>query len=61
MGNTTTVQRVESEREDGTKQVQYRLVVPKGIAEARDLAGSKVEWMSKSAKSLELREVDDAN
>lgn len=46
MGNKTRVQLGENG--------QYRVTVPKGIAEAMNLDGKRVEWSVKSGKKLEV-------
>ena len=37
---------------------QYKVTVPKGIAEAMDLEGKRVEWTIKSGSALEVKIVD---
>ena len=37
---------------------QYKVTVPKGIAEAMDLEGQRIEWKIKSGEALEVRIVD---
>jgi len=50
----------EIETDDGTRtQVQYRLTVPKGVAEAQDMEGDEWEWSIKSGDRLELARDDD--
>lgn len=38
---------------------QYKATVPKGIAEAMELDGEKLEWKVKSGSTLEVTIVDD--
>lgn len=37
------------------KSGQYRVTVPKGVAEAMDLDGAEVEWITKSRNRIELQ------
>jgi hypothetical protein len=38
---------------------QYKVTVPKGVAEAMDLEGKRLEWKVKSKTSLEVAVVDE--
>lgn len=38
---------------------QYKVTIPKGIAEAMDLDGQKLDWKVKSGNSLEVKIVDE--
>lgn len=38
---------------------QYKVTVPKGIAEAMDLNGASVEWTIKSGRTIELTISDE--
>lgn len=38
---------------------QYKVTVPKGIADALDLDGKRVEWSVVSGSKLEAKIVDD--
>lgn len=37
---------------------QYKVTIPKGLAEAMDLDGETLEWKVKSSSALEVRVVD---
>lgn len=41
------------------KNGQFKTTVPKGIAEAMDLDGERIEWKIKSGSTLEVRKVDE--
>lgn len=50
----------EVETDEGSRTVvQYRMTVPKGLAEAHDMAGDDWEWSIKSGDRLELARNDD--
>lgn len=50
----------EIETDDGTRTVvQHRMTVPKGVAEALDMAGDSWDWSIKSGDRLELACNDD--
>lgn len=38
---------------------QYKVTVPKGIAEAMELDGERLNWKVKSGKTLEVSVVDE--
>ena len=38
---------------------QYKVTVPKGIAEAMQLEGKRLDWKVKSGNSLEVSVVDE--
>jgi len=38
---------------------QYKVTIPKGVAEAMGLDGKRLEWKVKSASSLEVSVVDE--
>ncbi len=38
---------------------QYKVTVPKGLAEAMDLGGKRLDWKVKSGSSLEVAIVDE--
>lgn len=38
---------------------QYKVTVPKGIAEAMDLDGKRLDWKVKSGSTLEVAVVDE--
>ena len=38
---------------------QYRVTVPKGIGEAMDLDGKRVEWTIASSQKLEMEVTDE--
>lgn len=38
---------------------QYKVTIPKGLAEAMRLDGKRLEWSIKSGKSLEVTIVDE--
>lgn len=38
---------------------QYKVTVPKGIAEAMELEGKRLDWKVKSGSSLEVTVVDE--
>lgn len=38
---------------------QYKTTVPKGLAEAMDLDGKRIEWKIKSGSTLEVTKVDE--
>ncbi|SDG13047.1 hypothetical protein SAMN04488067_11654 [Halorubrum xinjiangense] len=38
---------------------QYKVTVPKGLAEAMDLDGKRLDWKVKSGSSLEVTVVDE--
>jgi len=38
---------------------QYKVTVPKGLAEAMDLDGKRLDWKVKSGSSLEVAIVDE--
>ena len=38
---------------------QYKITVPKGIAEAMELDGERLEWKIKSGNTLEVSVVDE--
>jgi len=54
----TTSTTTNADGEDRTVE-QYRTTVPKGIAEAMDLAGARVEWNIKSGNTLEITVTDE--
>ncbi|WP_435065836.1 hypothetical protein [Halobaculum sp. EA56] len=54
----TTSTTTNADGEDQTVE-QYRTTVPKGIAEAMDLEGVRLEWSVKSGNTLELRITDE--
>lgn len=55
----TTVSKTSWEDEDGEEREQYRTTVPKGLAEAFDMAGATLEWEVDSGKTLLVRIDDD--
>lgn len=55
----TTVSETSYEDSDGREVTQYRTTVPKGLAEALGLGGTKVEWEVKSENSVLITKVDD--
>lgn len=38
---------------------QYKVTIPKGVAEAMQLDGKRLDWKVKSAKTLELTVADE--
>jgi hypothetical protein len=38
---------------------QYKVTVPKGIAEAMDMEGKRLDWSIKSGSRLEVEVVDE--
>lgn len=38
---------------------QYKVTVPKGIAEAMDLDGKRLDWKVKSGSTLEVAVIDE--
>lgn len=50
---TTKVTKTVSDNGD-REIVQYRITVPKGLAESFDLEGEELEWSVKSANTFEL-------
>lgn len=58
---STKVTKTEADRsgEDGSTRTtaQYRITVPKGIAEALAMDGDRWEWSIKSGDSAEIRRV----
>ena len=55
---TTKVTKTTSK--SGDREVtQYRLTVPKGLAESFGLEGARMEWTVKSGNTFELTRVDD--
>jgi len=38
---------------------QYKVTVPKGLAEAMDLDGKRLDWKVKSGSSLEVTVIDE--
>lgn len=38
---------------------QYKVTIPKGLAEAMDLDGKRLEWKIKSSEAFEVRIVDE--
>lgn len=38
---------------------QYKVTIPKGIGDAMDLDGKRLEWKVKSANSLEVSVTDE--
>lgn len=38
---------------------QYKVTVPKGIADAMDLDGKRIDWKVKSGSTLEVTVVDE--
>lgn len=55
----TTVNKTEFEDSNGSQRTQYRTTVPKGLAEAFDLAESKIEWTAESGNTLTITKVDE--
>ena len=55
----TTVTKTASQSGD-REIVQYKMTVPKGLAESFDLEGERLEWTAKSVNTFELTRVDDA-
>ncbi|QLC35767.1 hypothetical protein EFA46_016035 (plasmid) [Halarchaeum sp. CBA1220] len=55
---STTVTKTTSTSGD-REIVQYRMTVPKGLAESFDLAGVELEWSVKSANTFELSKGDE--
>jgi bifunctional DNA-binding transcriptional regulator/antitoxin component of YhaV-PrlF toxin-antitoxin module len=43
---------------DGRTVEQYRITIPKGLAEALQLEGARMEWEVDSANTLRLTRVD---
>lgn len=56
---TTTVSETTYEGEDGNERTQYSTTVPKDLAEAFGLGGSKIEWEVQSGNTLLVRKKDD--
>lgn len=56
---TTTVSETTYTTDDGEKATQYRTTVPKGLAEAFDLGGKKIEWEVQSGRTLSITVVED--
>jgi len=54
----TTVTKTTSESDD-REIVQYRLTVPKGLAEGHDLEGAELDWTAESANRFVLTRVND--
>ncbi|WP_049909037.1 hypothetical protein [Halorubrum saccharovorum] len=54
----TTVTKTTSKSSD-REIVQYRMTVPKGLAESFDLEGKKLNWEVASGNKFELTIVDD--
>jgi hypothetical protein len=54
----TTVTKTTSQTGD-REIVQYKMTVPKGLAESFDLEGEQLEWTAKSGNTFELTRVDD--
>jgi len=54
----TTVTKTTSTSGD-REIVQYRMTVPKDLAESFDLAGVELEWSVKSANTFELSKSDE--
>jgi hypothetical protein len=54
----TTVTKTTSQTGD-REIVQYKMTVPKGLAESFDLEGEQLEWTVKSGNTFELTRVDD--
>lgn len=57
----TTKTTGEMTDEDGSTRTteQYRITIPKGIAEALEMDGDRWEWKVKSGDSAELRRVQE--
>jgi bifunctional DNA-binding transcriptional regulator/antitoxin component of YhaV-PrlF toxin-antitoxin module len=43
---------------DGRTTEQYRITIPKGLAEALHLEGARMEWEVDSANTLRLTRID---
>jgi ADP-dependent phosphofructokinase/glucokinase len=54
----TTVSKSVSESGD-REIIQYRLTVPKDLAESFDLEGEQLDWTVKSGNTFELTRVDN--
>ncbi|MDL0134744.1 hypothetical protein [Halobacterium salinarum] len=54
----TTVTKTTSQSGD-REIVQYKMTVPKGLAESFDLEGDQLEWRAKSGNTFELTRVDN--
>ncbi len=54
----TTVSKTTWEDSNGNEREQYRTTVPKGLAEAFDLAGATLKWEVDSGKTFLVR-IDD--
>jgi hypothetical protein len=59
MATTTRVQATEYEKDDGTEQKQYRVTIPRALAESQGLEGVEVEWEVASSRALTIRVVDE--
>jgi len=55
----TTVTETSYTTDHGDEVTQYRTTVPKGLAEAFDLGGKKIEWAAESQNTLSVSVVED--
>lgn len=53
-----SVQTVKNDDGSEREQVQFRMTVPKDLAEAFDLEGDLLEWTAKSQNTFELTRVE---
>lgn len=54
----TTVTTTSYTGEDGVEREQYRTTIPKGLAEAYNLAGKRLEWTAETGDALRVSVVD---
>lgn len=55
----TTVTTTAYTGDDGAEREQYRTTIPKGLAEAYDLDGKKIEWSAETGDALRITVVDE--
>lgn len=55
----TSVSATQYTDSDDNERTQYRTTVPKGLAEAFDLEGKKLEWGVASGSKLEVEIIDE--
>jgi hypothetical protein len=54
----TTVTTTAYTGEDGVEREQYRTTIPKGLAEAYNLDGKKLDWSAETGDALRVTVVD---
>lgn len=59
MANLMAIRSMPKTTVSQEKNGQFKTTVPKGIAEAMNLDGERIEWKIKSGSTLEVTKIDD--